>query len=113
MMLSTVVAEALRMCRLENGPEAFEMPLTAIAVGNVAFVGIPGEPFMGISWGLKAAKGWDMVIPTCNTNSREGYFPMQDCYDEGGYETRSSNFKAGVGELMIREGTALLNQLRN
>ena len=112
MMLTTVVAEALRMCRLENGPEAFEMPLTALSVGNVAFVGIPGEPFMGISWGLKDAPGWDMVIPTCNTNSREGYFPMQDCYDEGGYETRSSNFKAGVGELMIREGLVLLNALR-
>ena len=113
MQLTTVVAEAIRMCRLENGPEYFEMPLTAVSVGNVAFVGLPGEPFTGISWGLKAAPGWDMILPTCNTNSREGYFPMQDCYDEGGYETRSSNFKAGVGELMIREGLTLLAELKN
>ena len=112
MQLTTVVAEALRMCRLENGPEYFEMPLTAFSIGNVAVVGIPGEPFVGVSWGLKAIFGWDLVLPVCNTNSREGYFPMQECYDEGGYETRSSNFKAGVGELLIREGEMLLDALR-
>ena len=36
---------------------------------------------------------------------------MQDAYDEGGYEARSSNFKAGVAELIIREGTTLLGSL--
>lgn len=113
MQLTTVVAEALRMCRLEFGPEYFEMPLTAVSVGNIGIVGIPGEPFSGVGFGLKAADGWDMVLPVCNTNSREGYFPMRDCYEEGGYETRSSNFKAGVGELLIREGQALLTALRN
>ena len=112
MMLTTEVAEAMRMCRLEQGPEYFEMPLTAFSIGCVAVVGIPGEPFTGVSWGLKAVPGWSLVLPVCNTNSREGYFPMQDCYDEGGYETRSTNFRAGVGELMIREAAELLEQLR-
>lgn len=112
MELTTVVAEAVRMCRMENGPECFDMPLTAVAIGNTAVVGIPGEPFMGVSWGLKAVPGWDLVLPVCNTNSREGYFPMQECYDEGGYETRNSSFKAGVGELLIKEGSALLDALR-
>ena len=89
------------------------MPLTVFAIGQVAVVGIPGEPFAGVNWGLKAVPGWNLVLPVCNCNSREGYFPMQECYDEGGYETRSSNFAAGVGELMIREGTALLDALKS
>lgn len=113
MALTTVVAEAIRMCRMENGPEFFEMPLTAVSIGNVALVGIPGEPFMGVSWGLKAVPGWDLVLPVCNTNSREGYFPMQECYDEGGYETRNSSFRAGVGEQLVREGSALLDVLHS
>lgn len=113
MELTTVVAEAMRMCRMENGPEYYEMPLCAVAIGNVAVVGIPGEPFVGVSWGLKAIPGWDMILPVCNANSREGYFPMQECYAEGGYETRNSSFKAGVGELLIRESAALLNKLHN
>ena len=112
MMLTTVVAEAGRMVRLEHGPESFDMELSGIAIGNVAFVGIPGEPFNGIGRGIKEAEGWDMILPTCITNGHEGYFPMRDAYDEGGYEARSSNFKAGVAEFLIEEGKALLDDLR-
>jgi hypothetical protein len=111
MMLTTVVAEALRMLRLENGPEAFRLPMSGIAIGNVAMIGIAGEPFTGIGRALKKAPGWDLVLPTCSTNGFEGYFPMMDAYDEGGYEARSSNFKAGVAELLIAEGLKLLAEL--
>ncbi len=112
MELTTVVAEAGRMVRLEHGPAEFNMNLTAVAIGNVALVGIPGEPFNGIGLGLKEAEGWDMVMPCCLTNGSEGYFPMQDAYDEGGYEARSSRYKAGTAELLIKEGVALLDTLR-
>ena len=37
---------------------------------------------------------------------------MMDAYDEGGYESQSSFFKAGVAELLIEEGTKVLNDLR-
>ena len=112
MMLTTVVAEAARMVRLEHGPASFPMCLTGMAIGNVAIAGIPGEPFTGIGRGLKAAEGWDLVMPMCLVNGSQGYFPMQEAYDEGGYEARSSSFKAGVAELIIEEGTNVLNSLR-
>jgi len=112
MELTTVVAEAGRMVRLEHGPEFFPFGLSAFAIGNVAMVGIPGEPFNGIGIGIKSAEGWDMVMPCCLTNGSEGYFPMQDSYDEGGYEARSSRFKAGTAELIIEEGKKLLATLR-
>ncbi len=112
MELTTVVAEAGRMVKLEHGPESFPLRLSALAIGNVALLGIPGEPFNGIGIGLKEAEGWDMVMPCCLTNGSDGYFPMQDAYDEGGYEARSSYFKAGTAELIIQEGKALLQGLR-
>jgi len=112
MQLTTVVAEALRMVHLAEGPDYFDMFLSGIGIGPVALVGFPGEPFAGISFGLQEAEGWGTVLAVCNANGKEGYFPMQDAYDEGGYEARSSAFKAGVAELMIREGTALLETLR-
>ncbi len=111
MLLTTVVAKAARMIRLEHGPEAFEMTLSGVAVGPVAFIGVPGEPFTGIGLGLKQAPGWEMILPCCLTNGSHGYFPMQEAYDEGGYEAGSSNFKAGVAELLIREGQKLLSEL--
>ncbi len=111
MMLTTVVAEAGRMVRLANGPEYFPMLFSAIGIGDVALFGIPGEPFNGVGRALKASKDYAMVVPCCLTNGSEGYFPMKDSYDEGGYEARSSNFKAGVAERIIEEGLALLSDL--
>ena len=112
MMLTTVVAEAARMVRLENAPENFPMLFSAVAIGNVAMFGIPGEPFNGIGLGIKEAEGWDLVMPCCLTNGADGYFPMKDAYDEGGYEARSSNFKAGVAERIIQIGKDILAQLK-
>lgn len=112
MMLTTVVAEAERMIELEHGPEYFNMTLNGIAIGNVVLVGIPGEPFNGIGLGLKETDDWDLVLPTCLTNGKQGYFPMKEAYDEGGYESRSSIFRAGVAELIIEEGHKLMKELR-
>lgn len=112
MMLTTVVAEAARMVRLENGPDAFDMRLSAIVIGPIAIIGIPGEPFNGIGKGIKETKGYEMIMPCCLTNGSEGYFPMQDSYDEGGYEARASRFKAGVAEFIIKEGQKLLSSLK-
>jgi hypothetical protein len=112
MMLTTVVAEAARMVRLEHGPESFHMNLSSIAIGDVALVGLPGEPFTDIGVSIKDAPNWDLVLVSCNTNGSQGYFPMIDSYQEGGYEARSSNYKAGCGEFLIKEGQALLADLK-
>ena len=112
MMLTTMVAKAVRMVRLENGPENFQMPLSVIAIGNVAMVGIPGEPFTQVGREIKATEGWGLILPTCNTNGKEGYFPMLDAYQEGGYEAGSSNFKAGVAELIVDQAKEMLLQLK-
>ncbi|MEE1042397.1 MAG: hypothetical protein UH854_00365, partial [Clostridia bacterium] len=42
MELTTVVAEAERMCALANGPENFCLDLTGVRIGDVAMIGIPG-----------------------------------------------------------------------
>ncbi len=112
MELTTVVAEAGRMVRLADGPETFKLELTGLRIGSVAFVGIPGEPFTGIGVGIKDNEGWDLILPACLTNGNEGYFPMKDAFDEGGYEARSSNYVSGVAEDIIAGGSQLLADLR-
>jgi hypothetical protein len=113
MMLTTKVAEAGRMIRLQNGPEFFPMSFIGLSIGNVAFFGIPGEPFNKIGKDLKTSSAFDYVIPCCLTNGSEGYFPIKNAYDEGGYEAKSSSFKAGVAELIVDEGLKLLDELKN
>lgn len=112
MALTTAVANAERIVSLENGPESFEMTLSALRVGDVGFIGIPGEPFTEIGKALKRTEGFGLILPCCKTNGSEGYFPTTDAYLEGGYEACASNFKAGVAELLIREGKDLLNTLK-
>ena len=112
MELTTVVAEAARMLRLEHGPEFFNLDLYGIAIGDISLVGIPGEPFTSIGRGLKEAENWDLVLPVCLINAYAGYFPSRNAYDEGGYESRSSIYKAGVAEQIVEDGTELLKQLR-
>ena len=111
MMLTTVVAKAARMVRLENAPDSFEMPIIAVKIGPVALFGIPGEPFTGIGRAIKETEGYELILPVCNTNAKVGYFPMQEAYDEGGYEAGTSNFKAGVAEIIINEGKKLLKEI--
>lgn len=112
MMLTTVVAEAARMVRLENAPDNFPMLFSAISIGNVAIFGIPGEPFTGIGRAIKEIAGWDLILPCCQTNAKEGYFPMTEAYLEGGYEARSSNFKAGVSERIVEAAKIILDDLK-
>jgi hypothetical protein len=112
MMLTTVVAEAGRMVRLEHGPAFFPMTFSAVSIGKIALFGVPGEPFNGIGCGVKESDGWDLVIPCCLVNGSEGYFPMNDAYEQGGYEAKSSNFKEGVADLIIAEGKAMLAGLK-
>jgi hypothetical protein len=113
MQLTTVLAQSARIVRLENGPDSFKMDISGVVIGDVALVGIPGEPFTGVGRGLKEATGWDVVLPCCLTNGCRGYFPMLDAYQEGGYEARSSSFKAGSAELIVTEGCKMLDELRS
>lgn len=113
MELTTVVAEAARMVKLENGPEFFDFELICLKIGEIALVGIPGEAFTGIGVEIKKAPNWGIILPCAITNGYEGYFPMKSAYDEGGYEARSSPFKSGVAELIIDGAKALLKDINN
>ena len=112
MALTTVVAEAGRMVLLANGPEAFDLPLSALAIGDaVVFAGIPGEPFTEIGRAIKAQSPFKMTLCTCLTNGSCGYFPVASAYEEGGYEARSSVFASTVAADIVAGHGALLRQI--
>lgn len=109
---NAVIAEARRMVRWENGPDSVMLPVSGIAVGNIAFLGLPGESFTQIGLALKNEGNWDMVIHTCNTNGYQGYIPTNDAFGGGTYEDRSCYFKAGIADLFIEAGKQLLTELK-
>ena len=111
MMLTTVVAEATRMVVLEHGPATIPVRLTSVVLGPVGILGIAGEAFTGIGLKLKETAPFKMVMPTVITNGHEGYFPMKDAFEVNGYESRTSQFAAGVGERFVEAGIKVVRGL--
>ena len=107
MELTTAKAEAARILRLKDGPEYYEMKFTCLRFGDIAFVGLPGEPFTGLGRQIIAASPFDTTIVCCLTNGGGFYYPTTAAYDEGGYEAKSSPLKKGVAERKIPEDKLL------
>ena len=111
MELTTVVAEAKRIIKLENGPEAFEFFLSAVRIGDMVFAGIGGEPFTEIGNRICAASPFDTTVLCCLTNSAGGYIPTRKAYEEGGYEARGSSLAPGGDDIVVNGMEELLKNL--
>ncbi len=80
----------------QNGYEekdSFTIREILVRIGDVAFYGLPFEPFSGI--GLRVRAYSDVPNPLClgYTNGAEGYFPTQDQLALGGYEIFISRYR--------------------
>ena len=111
MELTTVVAEALRICKMENDPEYTTLNLSALRIGEVGFVTIPGEPFTDIGVEIKKCEGYGVILPCAITNGYEGYFPSPSAFAEGGYEARTSPYKDDIAERIVSSAKKLLESL--
>ena len=113
MELTTEVARAGRIVRLENGPDFFDLPLIAVAIGDsVAFGGFPGEPFNDIGKAVKKDSPFRLTLLTCLTNGSRGYFPFSDAYVGGGYESATSPFGPTVADQLIEGQLGLLKSIK-
>lgn len=111
MELTTVVAEAERILRLQNGPTAFPFFLSALKIGDLVFAGIGGEPFTEIRNRICDASPFENTVLCCLTNSEGGYIPTTQAYSEGGYEAKSSELKPGGDDIIVNGMTELLKTL--
>ena len=112
MELTTVVAEATRIVELENGPDSYSFTLSAIKIGDMAFAGIPGEPFTEIANRIYDASPFETTVLCCLTNGGDSYFPTSRAYEEGGYEARTARLKKGADNIIVEGTTELLNSLK-
>ena len=111
MELTTVVAEAVRVCELENGPESFDFLLTALKLGEFVIAGLPGECFAEIGRRIENGYNGKHIMVCCLTNGGDSYFPTSSAYDEGGYEARTSRLKKGGDNIIVEEMLDLASRL--
>ena len=111
MARTEMISEAERIVRNMSLPDEKELYITAVAVGDVVFAGFPGEPFTDMGRAVKNASKFTLTMPACAANGYEGYYPTIDCFNESGYEVRSSRYKAGTAEKIVETSIEIINNL--
>lgn len=108
-----LVAEAYVIRRLEAQQlDELALPISAIVFCGAAIVGIPGEPFCEIGKHIRAHSPFPVTCLCCQANGCEGYLPIAEAFDQGGYEPRNTRFTKGVGELVMDTADRLLTALK-
>lgn len=115
-------------CTIRSSTTSFDGPLRegmnfesrvaiqAIAIGDsLAFLGIPGEPFLEIERDIRVNSPFEATIICGQANGFSGYMPTRVAYDQGGYETGNSwtKFGPGIGEMVVEASLAVLDDVRN
>ena len=89
--------------------------LTALRLGSVGFVLIPGEPFVEIGLGIRQASPFEPTWVVGYAGDYVGYIPTDRAFDEGGYELGPGPWaRVGPGSegIIRREALALLRCLK-
>ncbi len=103
---------ALRILSLENGPDFLPSMLSAVAIGDVVFGGIQGEPFTEIGNRIRAVSPFGMTVLCCCVNGGSTYYPTSAAYDEGGYEANTSRLKKGGDTIIVDGMKSLFDSLK-
>ncbi|MCX6993923.1 MAG: hypothetical protein NT011_12385 [Kiritimatiellaeota bacterium] len=109
--------EVFRKMRLEMAPhqgEARQTRLQVIRLGDIVFVGIPGEMFARLGLELRRRSPFRHTCIIGLANEHIGYIPDCKAYADGGYQTWvgwHSMLEAGTGEAMVDQVVAMLNEL--
>lgn len=82
-----------------------------IAVGPVAFVGVPGELFVEFGLEIQRASPFPFTFIVELANDTIGYIPNRAAFEQGGYEPTSARMSPGGGELITAKAISLLKEL--
>ena len=107
-----LVRERYMLTRNEARQEEGEIQL--LAIGDSAWVGVPGELFCQIGLDIKEQSPFAYTYVVGYANCYQGYFPTPIAYEEGGYEVnmgRWSRFTAAAGESVQETALDLLHKI--
>ena len=91
--------------------ETVPVPIQAIRIGSVAFVGVPTEPFAQIGATVRERSPAPYTVFAGYTNGSLGYVPTPEAYEQGGYEPRATPFRAGGSDDLIEGCVSALERL--
>ena len=107
---ATIMGEARRIKNIPMESICQKIPVTVMAVGDIAFVGYGGEPFTDYATRSRAFAP-EMFVITCGlANGQQGYLPTKSAFMEGGYEARSSRFTPTLPDELQQAAKEMLDK---
>lgn len=95
----------------QRGVTHVSAEISVITLGDIAWVGLPGEIFAQLGLEIKRHSPFTHTFPIELCNDSIGYLPPRQVYTEGGYEAASSPFAPGDGEIVVEAVISLLQRL--
>jgi len=92
-------------------PATGSFSVSAFSIGDVAFAVAPYEMFDTNGKQIKDTSSFDMTFIVCYCNGAYGYIPSAYGYEYGCYESDTTRFAPGSGEIMEQTYIDLLNTL--
>ena len=107
-------AALLDLCDARRRSAESEYEIQAFRVGDIAFVGLPGEPFVQGQLQIKQKSPVRHTYVAHMCNDCAGYIPTKEAMERGGYETRTANWSKLAPEaldMIVNETAGLLREL--
>ena len=105
------IVRATKLFRLKDEKPFHSFCVYALKLGDFVLAGFPGETFTDIGRQTYAGSPYDKMMVCCLTNAAPGYFPIRSAFNDGGYESNTTNYKIGSDEILVEGMKKLLNQL--
>ncbi|MET3879800.1 hypothetical protein [Chitinophaga sp. OAE865] len=103
-------------CPAVTNPADAHARVNAIALGQLAIVFLPGEPFTATALEIENASPFPYTVITAYAENTIGYIPDLKGFAEGGYEAgpgKWSFLETGAAAKLQAAALLLLNQLKN
>ena len=110
MTAKRAAAQASR-ARMIAGKTHLEMEVQAICVGDIALVGVPGEPFGEIGTAIKARSPFAHTLFSGYSNGSTSSIPTAEAHAEGGYEVGVSPYAPEAADTLIETVVAFLEEI--
>ena len=103
-------AEMNRVLGLPDQALFQKMPVSVLGMGEIAIVGLGGEPFTWYAEKAREAAPELYLLPACLVNGGQGYLPSATAFEEGGYEAVGSSFTPILAERIPATIGGFLNE---
>jgi len=99
---------------LRGKSPTYDYEIQVFRVGDVAIVGLPGEPFVEGGLQIKLNSPTRCTVVAHDVNHYAGYLPIREAFERGGHETSTGNwsrFRPGALDTVVEKSTEVVREL--